>query len=317
MKIVFLDENSVVFNNDIDFSELESLGEYKGYRLKPDEDPVQYCGGVEVIISNKVRIRRKHIGLLPHLKLICVAATGYDNIDIQAAKDRDIRMANVEGYATNAVVQHVWALILSFTTRVCDYYRDVSTGEWYKSETFNLLRYPTFELGGKKLGIIGFGSIGKGIAKIAEAFEMKVMAHDIVDISDTGYKNYPIDLVLRDADIVSINCPLTEQTRNIINAESFRKMKKSAILINTARGSIVNEADLAEALNSGIIAGAAVDTLSKEPPDEGSSLLDDVKNIIITPHCAWSTRDSRQRLIDSIVEKIKNYLKGNYEGFIV
>ncbi len=317
MKIVFLDENSVVFNDDIDFSALESLGEYKGYRLKPDDDPVQYCEGVEVIISNKVKIRCEHIEFLPYIKLICVAATGYDNIDIQAAKDRGIRVTNVEGYAKNAVVQHVWALILSFTTRIYGYYRDVRAGEWYKSETFNLLRYPTFELGGKKLGIIGFGSIGRGIAKVAEAFGMEVLAHDIVEISDTGYKNYSIDHVLRDADIVSINCPLTEQTRNIVNAESFRKMKKSAILINTARGGIVNEADLAMALNSGIIAGAAVDTLSKEPPDEGNPLLDDVKNLIITPHCAWSTRDARQRLTDSIVEKIKNYLKGNYEGFIV
>ena len=317
MNIVFLDSDTVILNNDIDFSQLKALGDYKDYELSPNDDPVPYCKDAEVIIVNKVKMTRKRIEQLPNLKLICEAATGYDNINIKAAKDNDIHVANVSGYAKTAVVQHVFAMILSFATKIYSYYNDVRKGEWQKSKTFDLLKYYTFELAGKTLGIIGFGSIGKGIAKIAEAFSMKVMVNDVVDISGTDYKNYTLDEVLKQADIVSIMCPFTEQTKNLINAEALRKMKKTAILINTARGGIVNEYDLVKALNSGEIAGAAVDTLSKEPPTDGNPLLGEVKNLIVTPHSAWSTRETRQKLIDKVVEKIRNYIDGNFDGFIV
>ena len=299
MKIVFLDEDTVVLNGDVDLSRVKSLGTY------------------EVVIVNKVRMTRERIEKLPKLKLICEAATGYDNVDIEAAKEHGIHVTNVAGYAKTAVVQHVFAMILSFATKIYSYYQDVLAGEWQKSKVFDLLTYETFELVGKTLGIIGFGSIGQGIARIAESFGMKVMAHDVVDISSTGYKNHDLDTVFKESDILSVMCPLTDQTRNLIDAEALRKMKTTAILINTARGGIVNEQDLADALNSGIIAGAGVDTLSREPPKNGNPLLGDVKNLIMTPHSAWSTRDTRQRLMDMVVKKIEQYRKGNFKGFIV
>jgi glycerate dehydrogenase len=316
MKIVFLDEDTVVLNGDVDMSGVQSLGEYAAYELGPDDDPLPLCDDAEIIIVNKVKLTRKRIEILPKLKLICEAATGYDNIDIEAARERGIHVANVAGYAKTAVVQHVFAMILSFATRIHSYHRDVLAGEWQKSKTFDLLKYRTFELVGRTLGIIGFGSIGQGIAKVAEAFGMKVMVHDVVDIGSTGYDNHRLEEVLNQSDVVSVMCPLTEQTRNLIDAQALRKMKPSAILINTARGGIVNEQDLADALNSGVLAAAGVDTLSKEPPRDGNPLLGKVKNLIITPHSAWSTRDARQRLMDIVVKKIEQYRAGDFEGFI-
>lgn len=317
MKIVFLDEDTVVLNGDIDLSGVKALGEYEAHELVPTDDPLPYCQDAEIIIVNKVRMTRERIEKLLKLKLICEAATGYDNVDIEAVREHGIHVTNVAGYAKTAVVQHVFAIILSFATKIYSYYQDVLAGEWQKSKVFDLLTYETFELVGKTLGIIGFGSIGQGIAKIAESFGMKVMAHDVVDISSTGYENHDLDTVLKESDILSVMCPLSDQTRNLIDAEALRKMKSTAILVNTARGGIVNEQDLADALNSGIIAGAGVDTLSREPPKDGNPLLGNVKNLIITPHSAWSTRDARQRLMDMVVKKIEQYRRGNFEGFIV
>lgn len=317
MKIVFLDEDTVVLHGDVDLSRVKALGEYAAYELAPTADPLPYCQDAEIIIVNKVRMSRENIEKLPKLRLICEAATGYDNIDIEAAQDCGVHVTNVAGYAKTAVAQHVFAMILSFATKIFSYYQDVLAGEWQKSKTFDLLKYDTFELGGRILGIIGFGSIGQGIAKIAEAFGMEILVHDVVDISSTGYRNHSLDEVLKGADIVSVMCPLTDQTKNLIDAAALKKMKPTAILINTARGGIVNESDLAEALNSGVIAGAGVDTLTKEPPMEGNPLLEPVKNLIITPHSAWSTRDARQRLMDIVVQKIEQYRKDDFEGFIV
>jgi len=317
MRIVFLDENTVVLKGDIDLGVLRKLGEYEAFSILPHDDPVPLSREAEVMIVNKVKVSAGAMKQLPSLRLICLAATGYDNIDIAAAKDIGIRVANVAGYAKYSVAQQVFAMILSIATRIHDYYGDVKGGEWQRSKTFILLKYHTFELAGKKIGIVGFGAIGHEIAKIAEAFGIQVLAHDIVDISRTGYENHSLDELLRSADILSINCPLTERTRNMIDSDSFTKMKKNAILINTARGGIVNEEALAQALNSNLIAGAAVDTLSTEPPVEGNPLLGGVKNLIITPHTAWATRDSRQRLVNAIAENIKKYIREEFEGFVV
>jgi glycerate dehydrogenase len=317
MKIVFLDEDTVVLNGDVDLSGVKALGEYSAYELAPTDDPLPCCRDAEIIIVNKVRMTRERIEALPELKLICEAATGYDNIDLEAARERGVHVSNVAGYAKTAVVQHVFAMILSFATKIYSYYGDVLAGEWQRSKTFDLLKYNSFELAGMNLGIIGFGSIGSGIAKIAEAFGMEVLVHDVVDLSASGYKNISLDELLRQSDILSVMCPLTEKTRNLIDAAALSKMKKTAILINTARGGIVNEQDLADALNNGVIAGAGVDTLSKEPPKGGNPLLGEVQNLIITPHSAWSTKDARQRLMDAVVQKIEQYRAGNFEGFIV
>jgi glycerate dehydrogenase len=317
MNIVFLDEDTVVLEGDIDLGGVKALGDYRAYELAPIDDPLPFCGDAEVVIVNKVRMTRERLQGLPKLKIICQAATGYDNVDIKAAKDLGIRVTNVADYARTAVIQHVFAMILAFAQRIHDYSRDVQAGEWQKSKTFDLLKYHTFELTGKVLGIVGFGSIGRGIAKIAEAFGMEVVVYDVVDVSATGYRNHTIEEVLLRSDVVSVMCPLTDKTRNLINMDALKKMKRTAILVNTARGGIVNEQDLADALNRGIIAGAGVDTLSKEPPSGGNPLLGKVRNLILTPHSAWSTREARQRLMDIVVAKIKQYKTGDFQGFIV
>jgi glycerate dehydrogenase len=317
MKIVFLDENTVVLNNDIDLSCLQAIGEYEGFAILPEDDPLPLSRGAEVMIVNKVRVKRQDMEKLAGLGLICLAATGYDNVDTTAAQECGIHVANVAGYAKYSVAQHVFAMILSFATHVHDYHRDVQAGEWQHSRTFNLLKYCTFELEGKTMGIVGFGSIGRQVAVLAETFGMRVLVHDTVDITRSGYRNSPLDELFRNADILSLHCPLTEQTHGLINKASFKKMKKNALLINTARGGIVDEEALVFALESGMIAGAAVDTLFKEPPAEGNPLLRGVKNLLITPHTAWSTRDARQRLVNSIGENIQKYRDGDFEGFVV
>lgn len=317
MKIVFLDEHTVVLNRDIDLSRIRALGQYEGYSLLPSGNPVHFCSDAEVIIVNKVRINREHIDQLQKLELISVAATGYDNIDIQAATERNVHVSNVAGYASETVVQHVFAMVLCFSNRIMSYHDDVIRGEWQKSKMFGLLKYHTFELAGKTFGIIGFGAIGRKAAHIAEAFGMHVLAYDSSGLSGTKYKNQTLDEVLEESDVLSVHCPLTEKTRNLIDAGSLRRMKKTSILINTARGGIVNEKDLADALNRGEIAGAGVDTLSVEPPVEGNPLLGDVKNLIITPHSAWTARDARQRLMNLVADRIESFRAGNREGLIV
>jgi glycerate dehydrogenase len=264
-----------------------------------------------------VGINGKHIDLLPELELICEAATGYDNIDLQGARERGVHVSNVAGYATDTVVQHVFAMVLCFTNRSLSYHDEVMRGEWQKSKMFCLLKYHTFELAGKTFGVIGLGTIGRKAAHVAETFGMRVMAHDIADMSGTGYENHTLDEVIEASDVLSVHCPLTDKTRNLIDAGFLRSMKKTALLINTARGGIVNENDLAEALNRGEIAGAGVDTLSVEPPVDGNPLLGEVKNLIITPHSAWSARDARQRLMNMVAERIESFREGNREGLIV
>ncbi len=317
MKIVFLDEDTVVLNRDIDLSRIRALGQYEGYSLLPSDNPVHFCSDAEVIIVNKVRINREHIDQLQKLELISVAATGYDNIDIQAAAERSVHVSNVAGYASETVVQHVFAMVLCFSNRIMSYHDDVIRGEWQKSKMFGLLKYHTFELAGKTFGIIGFGAIGRKAAHIAEAFGMHVSVYEVAGLSGTKYENQTLDEVLEESDVLSVHCPLTEKTRNLINAGSLRRMKKTSVLINTARGGIVNERDLADALNRGEIAGAGVDTLSVEPPVEGNPLLGDVKNLIITPHSAWTARDARQRLMNKVADRIESFSEGNREGLIV
>jgi glycerate dehydrogenase len=185
------------------------------------------------------------------------------------------------------------------------------------SSTFHLLRYPAFELREKVIGVVGFGAIGRKVARIAKAFGMKVLVHDRGDLSGTGYANSTLGEVLSNANMVTVHCPLTDRTRNLIDAESLRMMKPTALLFNTARGGIVNEHDLAECLRQGTIAGAGVDTLTAEPPAGGNPLLADVPNVVITPHVAWASREARQRLMDGVIENIHRFREGRVEGFVV
>ena len=316
MQIIFLDSHTLSLNEDMDFGKFNDIGDYKGYKLVEGDDVVGCCNNAEVIIVNKINITQEIIERLQKIELISVIATGYNNVDITSAKNNNIPVINVPNYAEFSVPQHTFALILNLVTKAYLYNEDVKRGQWEKSPDFGLLKYPTFELAGKKIGIIGFGAIGRGTAQIAEGFKMKVMASDIGDISGSGYKNHILDEVLREADIIAIHIPLNEKTENLIDSKAFNKMKRSAILINTARGGIVNEKDLADALNSGKIAGAGVDVLSKEPPSQGNPLLNGVKNLIITPHTAWSTREARQRMIDITANNIRSFLDGKIVNMV-
>jgi len=308
--IKFLDSHTMSLNGDVDFSPLEKLGDYFGYSITND-DIAGFGQDAEILITNKIKIDNNIMDNLPRLKLICVIATGYNVVDNKAARERNIIVVNVPQYAKYSVSQHTFALILSLTSNICSYHRDVREGKWEKSSSFTLLEYPTIELANKTMGIIGFGTIGRETAKIAKVFNMDVLAYDISDISAYGYINSTLDEILKKSDIISIHIPLTSETENLITEKELGKMKNTALIINTSRGGIINEVDLVEALNSGVIHGAGLDVLKEEPPNSGNPLLGDVKNLILTPHVAWSSKEARQRLIDITVENIKSFRVGN------
>ncbi len=316
MKIVFPDESTIPFNDDIDFSVFRQLGDYVGYSHSTEEEIIERAAGAEVVIPNKVRMTPRVIGSLDSLQLIAEIATGYDNVDLDAAKKSGVTVCNVAGYASNTVPQHTFALILNLATKAHLYHRDVMAGEWAQASSFNLLNYHAFELRGLTIGIIGFGTIGRGVARIAEGFGMRVLAHDVIGIHGAEYSNTDLETIFRESDFVTVHSPLTDQTRNLIDADVLNKMKPTAMIINTARGGIVDEEALAAALNSGRIAGAGFDVLTSEPPTHGNVLLD-AKNVIITPHCAWSTREARQKLVDETAENIQAFFAGQPRNVVV
>jgi len=310
LEVVFLDSHTLSLNNDLDFSSIEKICNLKKSGLLNNDSVLDCCMEAEIIIVNKLILDKNIICSLKNLRLICVIATGYNNIDIKVAKEKNIEVVNVPGYAKYSVSQHVFAMVLNLATKICLYNEDVNKGQWEKSKDFGLLKYYTFELAKKTIGIIGFGAIGQNVARIAEGFDMKVMAYDVNSNIKSKYKLYPLNQVLTNADIITLHCPLTDKTRNLINKDTFGLMKHSAVLINTSRGGIVNEEDLLEALNSGRIAGAGIDVLSQEPPSAGNKLLHKAKNLIVTPHTAWSSREARQRMIDITADNINAYLSG-------
>lgn len=310
MKIVFLDEATITLENDMNFDSIKSCGELVLHALTSPSEVVERLKGASVAIVNKVQITNEMLEQLPHLKLIAVIATGYNNVDTAAAKTRGIPVTNVFGYGSNTVPQHAFGLILNLASRVCDYARDVQAGDWEAQDSFTLLRYPTFELAGKTLGIIGFGAIGRGTAKIAEGFGMSVLAYDAFPFEHSQYKNTELDHLLKESDIVTIHCPLTDETRDLIGEREFRLMKKTAFIINTARGGIINEPALLRALEQNEIAGAGLDTVAVEPPRKNPLIYREDLNLIVTPHSAWSAKEARQRLIDEVAENIAAFQRG-------
>ena len=316
MKIVFPDESTISLNNDIDFSVFEGLGDYVGYSHLSEDEIIERVAGAEVVIPNKVLITSRVIESLDSLRLIAEIATGYDNVDLEAAREKGVTVCNVGGYAANTVPQHTFALILNLATKAHLYHADVMAGEWARANSFNLLNYPAFELSGLTIGIIGFGTIGRGVARIAEGFGMRVLAYDIIEIIGSDYTNTDLITIFRESDFVTVHSPLTDHTRNLIDADVLSRMKPTAMIINTARGGIVDEKALAAALNSGRIAGAGFDVLTIEPPVDGNVLLD-AKNVIITPHCAWSARQARQKLVDETGENIRAFFAGTPRNVIV
>ncbi|MFN2310756.1 MAG: D-2-hydroxyacid dehydrogenase [Spirochaetia bacterium] len=316
MNIVFLDAGTVVLDGDIVFSGLQALGPLTTYDNTQPEDVIERAAVAEVIITNKVVLSRETIERLPKLKFIAVSATGYNNVDIAAARERGIGVSNVPGYSTDSVAQQVFAAILQHATHLAEYAADVARGDWEKSEVYTILRYSCFELREKKLGIIGFGDIGQAVGELGLAFGMQVLPYRRGAIADSRFERVELETVIQESDFLSIHCPLTPDTKNLLNADSLKKMKRTAFLINTARGGIVNEVDLVEALKSGVIAGAAVDVLSAEPPRDNALTAPGIPNLILTPHTAWAAREARQRLMEGVQANIEAYTRGEQRNSV-
>ncbi len=310
MKIVLLDKQTVS-TGGISFDEISALGETVFYDFTPHDKMLQNIGDAEAVICNKSLFTADVLKACKNLKYIGLLATGYNNVDIKTAKELGITVCNVPDYSTKAVAQHTFALILELFSRVGDFSRSVAQGGWIKSPTFAYFDYPTYELDGLVLGIIGFGNIGKAAAKIGEAFGMRVVVHTrTVPEGFTNYDFVGLDEVFSRADVLSLHCPLNDDTKEIVNERTLSLMKKSAVIINTSRGGLVDEKALADALNSGRIAGAGLDVLSKEPMREENPLYG-AKNCIITPHIAWAPLETRKRLVSLAAKNLKAFIDGH------
>ena len=312
----FLDRDSLD-RGDLDFGSLDNVIDgWQFYGQTRPDDLGPRIANSEIIISNKVIIDQHAMQSAPQLKLICVAATGTNNVDIVAAQRRNISVCNVRGYATPSVSQHVFAMMLSLSIHLGKYRRAVMQGAWQQSQHFCLLDYPIEELSGKTLGIIGYGELGQAVAKIAEAFSMQVLVSDHRG-SEPRPGRVSFEQLLAEADVISLHCPLTPETQNLIGAPEIAQMKQGAVLINTARGGIVDEQALADALRDCYLGGAGFDVLSQEPPVASNPLLaSDIPNLIITPHIAWASRASRQRLLDQISANISAFLTGTPRNIV-
>lgn len=311
MKIVVIEGYSLN-PGDLGWEGLEALGELTVYDRSRQDQIVERCKDAEMIFTNKEPLGRDIMAQLPKLKFIGVLATGYNCVDIAAAKERGILVSNVPGYGTTSVVQLTFALLLELTLHVQDHSNAVKNGDWSRSPDFCFWNYPLIELAGKNMGIIGFGDIGKKVADVASAFGMKIIANSRTQTDQSQRANFrwaPVEELLEQSDVVSLHCPLTPETTGLINKGSLQRMKSSAFLLNTSRGPLVIDQDLADALNEGGIAGAGIDVLSKEPPPADNPLFS-AKNCIITPHIAWATKEARIRLMDIVANNAKAFVAG-------
>ena len=312
MKIIVLDGHTLN-PGDLSWDGLRQFGEVTLYDRTPADKVVERSKGADAIFTNKTPVNAAAINSLPDLKYIGVTATGYNIVDTRVAREKGITVSNVPGYGTPSVVQLTFALLLELCLHVQRHSDAVASGRWATATDFCFWDYPLVELSGKTMGIIGFGDIGKQVADVATAFGMKVIgtSRNRTDQSHrANFKWAEIPELLKQSDVVSIHCPLTPETQGLINRESLQKMKSSAFLLNTSRGPVIIEEDLAEALNSGKIAGAGLDVLSVEPPAKDNPLIG-AKNCIITPHIAWATKEARARLMEITVSNLSAYKNGN------
>jgi len=271
----------------------------------------------EIVISNKVALTRTTLQHAKRLKLICIAATGCNNVDLNAAAELGITVCNVHDYSTASVVQHVFAGLLSLLTQQATHQQAVQEGKWQQSPFFCLFEQPIYELSGKTLGIVGYGTLGKAVAQVASAFGMKILLAQRAGECEPKLGRLSLAELLPQADVLSLHCPLNATTANLIGRNELALMKPSAILINTARGGIVDETALATALKQGALAGAVIDVLNHEPPQNNSPLLQkNIPNLMLTPHVAWASVESRQRLLQQLVENIEAFLKGRPRNLV-
>ena len=309
MKIVVLD-GYTLNPGDLTWDGLKKIGDVTIYDRTPMDKIIERAAGAEIVYTNKTPLNRDVLNQLPALKFIGVLATGYNVIDTEAAKEKGIIVTNIPGYGTDSVAQMVFALLLELCHHVQYHSDSVMQGKWSQSTDFCYWNYPLIELAGKTMGIIGFGRIGGKVADIASAFGMNIIGNDNFKTDQSHRKNFrweEVNQLLEESDVVSIHCPLFPETKGLINKESLKKMKNSAFLLNTSRGPIIVEDDLAEALNNDWIAGAGLDVLSVEPPSKDNPLLY-AKNCIITPHIAWATKEARTRLMDIAVNNLLAFI---------
>jgi glycerate dehydrogenase len=310
MRGVFLDLASLA-EADLDLSAFEPLfDDWRTYPRAAPAEVIERIADAEVVVTNKVVLDETVLRAAPKLKLVCLTATGYNNVDIETARELGIVVSNAVAYATDSVVQHVFALILAHHTRLFDYNAAVRRGDWSRSSQFGLLDYPVRELRGMTFGIVGYGELGHGVARIAEAFGM----HVLVSARPGGPPapgRTPFEEALEKADVLTLHVPLLENTRHLIDADALARMKPTAFLVNTARGAVVDNAALANALRQGTIGGAGIDVLDVEPPPLDHPLLaDDIPNLILTPHSAWAGRQARQNVVDETVANIRAFQAG-------
>lgn len=314
MKIVILDGHTIT-QNDLNWDMLSQFGEVTAYDRTPyeEDETIKRIGEAELVMTSKVPITASIMDRCPNMKYVGVTATGYNIVDVKAAGERGVTVTNVPGYGTETVAEFVFALLLHMTRQVSVCADSVQKGDWCKCEDFCYLPSQQMSLFGKTMGIVGFGQIGQKTAEIARAFGMKVIIytrHPKKELETDGLSFASLSEVLCQADVLSLHCPLTEDTRYMMNEEAFRQMKRTAYLINTSRGPLVEEQALIKALKEGWIKGAALDVIEKEPMPEDCQLLG-IPNCVIVPHVAWATKESREILIRIIGENIKAYLEGN------
>jgi glycerate dehydrogenase len=326
-RATFLDFATVSFNNDLDLSALQrALPSIELHATSTEAEIAARIASVEVLLTNKLRITRERIAQAPYLKLIALTATGTNNVDLDAARERGISVCNIRDYCTPSVAQHVLGVTLLLTHKLREYGRAAVDGTWGASPQFTVLDYQIRELAGKTLGIVGYGALGRGTARVMQAaLGMRLLVARRIGVgaesserTDDGHERVPLNRLLADSDVISLHCPLNPQTDKMIGAREFALMKRDALLVNTARGALIDITALAHTLRERRIGGAAIDVLPEEPPVSGSPLFaDDLPNLIVTPHVAWAAIESRQRAIDELAANVEDFFRGGKRGRVV
>ena len=318
MPSIFLDYATVTFNGDLDTAGLQRAMPQLVLRPHTAQAEVATAiAGAEIVLVNKLRLTRETIERTPTLKLIALAATGTNNVDLDAARECGVAVCNLRDYCTASVVQQVMGTLLLLTQKLREYDALVRSGAWERGEQFCLLDYPIRELTGRKLGIVGYGALGKGVAHTAQAFGLEVMVANRPG-GPTVPGRMDLDDLLTQVDVLSLHCPLTPATQGMIGARELARMKRDAVLINTARGALIDSQALADALRAGRLGGAAIDVLPQEPPVDGNPLLaGDIPNLIVTPHIAWAAREARQRCLDEMAANVEDFRRGGRRNRVV
>jgi len=318
MRAIFLDYDTVSFNGDLDPGSLQRA--LPGIELRGHTAQAEVGAAVAdaaVVLVNKLRIAREVIERAPALRLVALAATGTNNVDLEAARERGVAVCNLRDYCTASVVQHVIGMLLALTQRLREYDALLRSGGWQRGERFCLLDFPIRELTGRRLGIVGYGTLGRGVAQAARAFGMEVVVANRPG-GERVAGRLDLEELLPQVDVLSLHCPLTAATTGLIGASRLSRMRPDAVLVNTARGALVDSVALADALRAGRLGGAAIDVLPQEPPVDGDPLLaGDIPNLIVTPHVAWAAREARQRCLDEMAANVEDFRRGGRRGRVV